>query len=146
MRHSLPIVLFSLLLGACSKPAPPAPVRILRELEAPVGRTLSAERGEAVFRVRQKSDRVDPGAPPGAPKVDRGFLEVRYEGLLEDGRLAFAVKQVDVEWSDDPAPMPASPALAVDPRSREEVRFGDVVVDVLEATPERLTYRLRRAN
>ncbi len=66
------------------------------------GRSLSTHVGGQVLKVQRESDLPNAfgKADVFGGKVNRGFIELRYQGLAQDGRLAFRVTEIETESNE----------------------------------------------
>lgn len=152
-----------------------ATIQMYETLQQPTRQELQAHLNGIIFRIERSSDLPNAfgRADVWGGKVDRGYLELRYVGLTEDGRLVLWL--TDVETRSDETTMSrygvatvhgtatntGATAVVVGPREgRTEVLppntveltfdptegalvLGNIEVTFGAATPYNVTYRLR---
>lgn len=77
-------------------------IQMHERLGQEVGRELSTYVGGQVLKIQRTSDLPNAfgKADVFGGKVNRGFTEVRYQGLSPDGRLVFRVTEVETESTE----------------------------------------------
>jgi len=90
-------VLFALLaLAGCAN------TQTYERIVQPTDSELSTHIGGAVFRVERSSDLPNAfgKADVWGGKVDRGFIELRYQGITPDGRLVFRFTDIETRSNE----------------------------------------------
>lgn len=173
-------VVFSLmLLAAC------APIRVTEKLTQSTKAPLESYIGGPVFKVTRTSQlpNIFGRGDLWGRDVDRGFMELRYQGKTPDGKIVFRLRDVDVrsnettmnrarigvaqgfgsstyypqtntvmgqstaisvvgqEGRNEILP-PNTTEFAIDPEKKNELRFGSVILTVLDADDTSIRYRL----
>jgi hypothetical protein len=79
-----------------------ATIQTYERLSHDTGRELSTHVGGQVFRVQRTQDLMNAfgKADVFGGKVNRGYIELRYQGLTEDGRLVFRLTEVETESTE----------------------------------------------
>ena len=79
-----------------------ATMQTYERLSQETGRSLTTHVGGQVLKVQRTSDLSNAfgKADIFGGKVNRGFTELRYQGLAPDGRLVFRVTEVETESSE----------------------------------------------
>ena len=79
-----------------------ATIQTYERLSQDTGRELSTHVGGQVLRVQRTSDLPNAfgKADVFGGKVNRGYTELRYQGLAPDGRLIFRVTEVETESTE----------------------------------------------
>jgi hypothetical protein len=96
MRPWFAIALTHLLLLACSS------VHSYEVLQQATGTTLRASVGGKIFRIERSSDLPNAygKADVFGGKVDRGFLELRFVGVSDDGRLVLRITDIETRSNE----------------------------------------------
>jgi len=79
-----------------------APIQTYERLHPSPGPGLSTYVGGAVFKMERTSDlpNVAGKADIFGGKVNRGFTELRYQGLTQDGKLVFRVTEIETQSNE----------------------------------------------
>jgi hypothetical protein len=79
-----------------------APIRSYEVVQQPVATTLHAGIGGKLFRLERTSDlpTASGGADIFGGKVDRGFVELRFVGLADDGRVILRLTDVETRSNE----------------------------------------------
>jgi hypothetical protein len=90
------VIAFILLFVACST------IRSYEVLQQPTGKTLQTNIGGKVFRVERSSDLPNAfgNADIWGGKVDRGFVELRFGGVSDDGRLVLRITEIETRSNE----------------------------------------------
>ncbi|MCE1007580.1 hypothetical protein [Pseudomonas monteilii] len=91
MRLILPIALASVLLSGCS------PIRTYENLSQNTEISLTTHVGGQVLKVERSSDLPNAfgKADLFGGKIDKGFTELRYQGMTPDGRPVFRLTEIE---------------------------------------------------
>lgn len=94
MKHLVAALLFGLTLAAVAQELP-----ITEKLYQNIGEDLEAPLGGQVFKVVRRSTILNAFGKPDAfgRVVDRGFLELRYQGMTRDGKLVLRFIEVELQ-------------------------------------------------
>lgn len=86
----------SLLIAGC------ATIQTYERLVQPTDSELNTYIGGSVFRIERSSDLPNAfgKADVWGGKVDRGFVELRYQGLASDGKLIFRVTDIETRSNE----------------------------------------------
>lgn len=89
-------ILFVILLSAC------APVRTYSQLHPPMESVYTADVGSTVFKVKRSQDLPNAfgRADLWGGKIDRGFYELLYAGMTQDGLLVFEINDVQTRSNE----------------------------------------------
>ena len=79
-----------------------ATIQTYEQVGQDTGRELSAHVGGQILKIQRTSDLPNAfgKADVFGGKVDRGYAELRYQGLAPDGRIVFRVMEVETESTD----------------------------------------------
>lgn len=101
MMHSgawkaLTVVAGFLVVGGCST------IEVYENLEQPTGSTLETHINGKIFKLKRTSDLPNAfgKADLWGGKVNRGYVELRYLGLADDGRLILRLTDVETESTE----------------------------------------------
>lgn len=90
------IALFSICLTGC------ASIKFYKKLNQPTDTVLSTHVGGEIFQISISSDLPNAfgGADIWGGKVDRGFLELRFQGVTEDGKIALRLTDIETQSNE----------------------------------------------
>ena len=90
-------------------------IRSYQTVQQPMATTLTAGLGGKLFRIERSGDLPNAfgGADIWGGKVDQGFLELRFAGVADDGRIV--LRLTDVETRSNETTRHRMPILSLQP-------------------------------
>ncbi len=120
MKRYLLVILF--ILQGCSS------IQEYERLIQPTDTALQTYVGGTVFKIERSSDLPNAvgKADMWGGKIDRGFLELRYQGVSDDGRLVFHVTDVQTKSNETSMSRYGSDQSTFNARSYGNSTYGNI--------------------
>ena len=164
MKKIIYLFVMAMLVSGC------ATIQNYNNLEQPEGRILTASIGSTIFRMNKSSDlpNVYGKADLYGGKVDKGYTELKFKGVKENGNLILQITDINKSSTETTMdrykpyernrvnvsasstinigenPAPDQTVFDFDPKKEKSLTIGGVEITFVEITSYSVKYQLKK--